>query len=68
VSFFGINAKGERIAFIVDLSRSMVEDEKGGLDGIVVLKDELKKMVEKLNDGTFSSPPRPLRALAKTPG
>jgi hypothetical protein len=53
VSFFGINAKGERIAFIVDLSRSMVEDEKGGLDGIVVMKDELKKMVEKLNDGTF---------------
>ncbi len=53
VSFFGINAKGERIAFIIDLSRSMVEDEKGGLNGIVVLKNELKKMVEKLNDGTF---------------
>ena len=31
----------------------MVEDEKGGLNGINVLKNELKEMVEKLNDGTF---------------
>jgi hypothetical protein len=53
VSFFGIQAAGERIAFIIDLSRSMVEDDKGGLNGIIVLKDELKKMVENLNDGTF---------------
>jgi hypothetical protein len=53
VSFFGIQAAGERIAFVVDLSRSMVEDDKGGLNGIVVLKNELKDMVEKLNDGTF---------------
>jgi von Willebrand factor type A domain len=53
VSFFGIQASGERIAFIVDLSRSMVEDDKGGLNGINVLKDELKKMVQNLNDGTF---------------
>jgi hypothetical protein len=53
VSFFGIQARGERIAFIVDLSRSMVEDDKGGLKGINVLKNELKEMVQKLNDGTF---------------
>jgi hypothetical protein len=53
VSFFGIKASGERIAFIIDLSRSMVEDDKGGLDGITVLKNELSEMVQKLNDGTF---------------
>jgi hypothetical protein len=53
VSFFGIQAAGERIAFVIDLSRSMVEDDKGGLNGINVLKDELKNMVQKLNDGTF---------------
>jgi hypothetical protein len=53
VSFFGIQASGERIAFVIDLSRSMVEDDKGGLNGIKVLKDELKEMVQKLNDGTF---------------
>jgi von Willebrand factor type A domain len=53
VSFFGIKASGERIAFIIDLSRSMVEDERGGLDGISVLKNELNEMVQKLNDGTF---------------
>ena len=50
---FGIQAAGERIAFVVDLSRSMVEDDKGGLNGINVLKKELTGMVEKLNDGTF---------------
>ena len=43
VSFFGIQAAGERIAFIIDLSRSMVEDDKGGLNGINVLKNELKR-------------------------
>jgi len=53
VSFFGIQAAGERIAFVIDLSRSMVEDDKGGLNGIIVLKNELKNMVQKLNDGTF---------------
>lgn len=53
VTFFGIKAAGERIVFIVDLSRSMVEDDKGGLDGINVLKKELKDMVRNLNDGTF---------------
>jgi hypothetical protein len=53
VSFFGIKATGERIAFVIDLSRSMVEDDKGGLNGYAVLKNELKNMVQKLNDGTF---------------
>jgi hypothetical protein len=53
VSFFGIKAAGERIAFVIDLSRSMVEDDKGGLNGIIVLKNELTNMVQKLNDGTF---------------
>jgi len=53
VTFFGLKGSGERIAFVIDLSRSMVEDEKGGLNGINVLKTELKKMVENLNDGTF---------------
>ena len=53
VSFFGIQARGERIAFVIDLSRSMVEDDKGGLNGIAVLKKELTQMVQELNDGTF---------------
>ena len=53
VSFFGIQAAGERIAFVIDVSRSMVEDAKGGLNGYTVLKNELKSMVQKLNDGTF---------------
>lgn len=53
VNFFGLQASGERIAFLVDVSRSMVEDPKGGVPGYTVLKNELKEMIDKLNDGTF---------------
>lgn len=53
VSFFGIKAAGERIVFIVDVSRSMVEDIRGGLPGFEILKSEIGNMVDKLNHGTF---------------
>lgn len=53
VSFFGIQAAGERIVFIIDVSRSMVEDIRGGLPGFDILKSEVGTMVEKLNHGTF---------------
>lgn len=53
VNFFGIQAQGERIMFLVDISRSMVEDDKGGLNGFDVLKNELIEMIDNLNDGSF---------------
>jgi hypothetical protein len=53
VNFFGITDRGERIAFLVDVSLSMLEDEKGGIPGYEAVKNELAKMVGRLSDGTF---------------
>jgi len=53
VNFFGITDKGERIAFLVDCSLSMAEDQRGGLGGYAAVKNELVKMVQKLSEGTF---------------
>ncbi len=53
VNFFGVRATGERIAILVDVSRSMVSDEKGGLTGYDTLKAEVQQIVDKLGDGTF---------------
>ena len=35
VSFFGIQARGERIAFVIDLSRSMVQGIRAGLTALL---------------------------------
>jgi len=53
VKFFGITDRGERIAFLIDISLSMVEDDKGGEAGFEKLKLEIGDMVAGLNPGTF---------------
>ncbi len=53
VKFFGITDRGERIAFLIDISLSMVEDDKGGEDGFRQLKIEIADMIGGLNPGTF---------------
>ncbi|MCC6355535.1 MAG: VWA domain-containing protein [Verrucomicrobiae bacterium] len=53
VKFFGITDRGERIAFLIDISLSMVEDDKGGEAGFEKLKAEIGDMIAGLNPGTF---------------
>jgi hypothetical protein len=53
VNFFGITDRGERIAFLVDCSLSMLEDPKGGIPGYEAVKAELVKYVNRLSEGTF---------------
>jgi len=53
VNFFGIKDRGERIAFLVDVSLSMLEDERGGVWGYERLKQEIMRMVKGLSEGTF---------------
>jgi len=53
VRFFGITDRGERIAFLIDISLSMVEDDKGGETGFEKLKAEIGDMIAGLNPGTF---------------
>ncbi len=53
VTFFGIKDRGERIAFLVDASKSMLEDERGGGYGYEAVKKELVRMVQGLSEATF---------------
>ncbi len=53
VDFFGIKSSGERVFFIVDASKYMLVDEKGGIPAYNIIKDEITMMVNKLAPGTL---------------
>lgn len=53
VNFFGIRATGERIAVCVDVSVSMVEDERGGPAGFLRVKQRVNEVVDAIKDGTL---------------
>lgn len=53
VNFFGIKAQGERIVFIVDASKNMLVDEKGGIPAYAIVKEELVRLVQALSPGTL---------------
>ena len=51
--FFGIRGRGDKIVILVDVSVSMVEDEKGGPKGYDRVRDRLNKVVDALNEGAM---------------
>jgi len=53
VDFFGIQARGERIVILVDVSISMIEDERGGIPGFARVKNRVNQVVDALRDGTL---------------
>lgn len=53
INFFGLSAKGERIAVLVDVSVSMVEEERGGPAGFERVRERLGQVVKSLKDGTL---------------
>lgn len=53
VNVFGLKTRAERILFVIDASRRMVMDEKGGLNSYRVIKDEVADMVGNLSTGTL---------------
>lgn len=53
--FFGIRGRGDKIAILVDVSESMVEDEKGGEKGYIRVKNKICDVVDALSEqGMFS--------------
>lgn len=52
VRFMGFNTRTERVAVLLDLSPSMLEDERGSFNGFDALKDEIKQLVSTLNNGS----------------
>jgi hypothetical protein len=53
VSVFGLKTRAERILFLIDASRHMLTDQKGGLNSYQVIKDEITNMVGNLSAGTL---------------
>lgn len=53
VDFFGIKSTGERIMIIVDASKYMLEDDKGGLPAYQIIKDEVSQIIQGLAPGTL---------------
>ncbi len=51
--FFGIKGRGDKIAILVDVSVSMVEDERGGLKGYDRVRDRIGKVVQALAEGAM---------------
>ena len=50
VNFFGIRATGERIAVLVDVSVSMVEEERGGVAGYMRVKSRVEDVVDAISE------------------
>ena len=55
INFFDIQTRGERIAVLVDVSVSMVEEERGGPAGFNRVRERLNQVVKALKDGTLFS-------------
>ncbi len=52
VNFFGISSGGDKIVFVIDATKPMLVDEKGGMFAYNKVKEEIGAMLETLNRGT----------------
>ncbi len=53
VNFFGAKSKGEKMVFILDASKLMVEDRKGGFFTYKFAKDRLMHMIDGMSSATL---------------
>lgn len=53
VNIFGMKSRAERFLFMIDASKDILVDEKGGLNSYRVIKDEIANMVANLSAGTL---------------
>ena len=53
INFFGARSKGEKIVFILDASKQMMEDVKGGFATYRFAKEEVHKMVDAMPSATL---------------
>lgn len=51
--FFGIRGRGDKIAILVDVSLSMVEEEKGGIEGYSKVKNRVNSVLDALKEGSL---------------
>lgn len=53
ITFFGLKGSGEKVCLIVDMSKSMCEDDRGGLRGFQQVKREVGEVIGSLADGAL---------------
>lgn len=53
VNLFGIQTHAERLLFIINANRSMVADNKGGIDSYQIVKDEITDRISNLAPGAI---------------
>ncbi len=53
VNFFGISGGGDRVVFVIDATKPMLIDEKGGMFAYDKVKNEIAAMLNELRRGTF---------------
>lgn len=51
--FFGIKGRGDKICILVDVSTSMVEEERGGTDGFQRVKSRVNQVIDALHDAAM---------------
>jgi len=52
VNFFGVKGEGTNVYFVVDVSDSMLEGDRGGIQGFAVVKGRLKQMIQSLDEAS----------------
>ena len=52
VNFFGVKGEGTNVYFVVDVSDSMLEPDRGGVPGFAVVKSNLRQMIQSLDEAT----------------
>ena len=52
VNFFGVKGEGTNVYFVVDASDSMLQDDRGGVQGFAVVKSRLKQMIQSLDEAS----------------
>ncbi len=52
VNFFGVKGEGTNVYFVMDVSDSMLEGDRGAVAGYAAVKNNLKQMIRSLDEGT----------------
>ena len=52
VNFFGVKGEGTNVYFVVDASASMLQADRGGVQGFAVVKSRLKQMIQSLDEAS----------------
>ena len=53
VNVFGVKSKSERIVLVVDSSKNMLTDDKGGLYSYKIIKEKVTEIISNLAPGTL---------------